>query len=206
MSHSENSENKELSKNSNEDIDKKNKNENIDDEDEDDDNDYEILSPDYFKYDYNYKIMVIGDSGVGKTCLTYRASTGEYQDKISPTLSFEFSPFFLRYKDKILKLEIWDTCGQEVYRSLINSFFKNSSLAIIVYSIDNENSFLSLEEWVRQCKGNCSPNTKFFLIGNKADMKDDRVISYEKGKEIMEKNNFEKFMETSAKSGFNVNK
>ena len=175
------------------------------DEDNEENEDYEILSPDYFKYDYNYKIIVIGNSGVGKTCLTYRASTGEFQDKVSPTLGFDYFPFFLRYKDKILKLEIWDTCGQEAYRALIKSFFTNSSLAIIVYAVDDENSFISIEEWVRQCKSNCSPDTKFILIGNKADLEDSRVISKEKGMEVKKNNNFEIFMETSAKSGFNVN-
>ena len=132
--------------------------------------DFEILARDYPKYDYNFKIIIIGNSGVGKTCLTLRASTGEFHDKEPPTLGFEYFPFFLKYKDKVLKLEIWDTCGQEAYRSLIKSFFKNSSMAIIVYSIDNTNSFNSIEEWVRQCKSSCSPETKFFLIGNKADI------------------------------------
>jgi GTPase SAR1 family protein len=67
-------------------------------------------------------------------------------------------------------LEIWDTCGQEQYRSLIKSFFSNSSLAIIAYAIDDKKSFNSIDEWVRQCKTSCSPDTKFFLIGNKADL------------------------------------
>ena len=174
-------------------------------EDSEEKEEYEILSSDSFKYDYNYKIIVIGNSSVGKTCLTYRASTGEFNDRMPPTLGFDYSPFFLRYKDKILKLEIWDTCGQESYRAIIKTFFTNASLAIIVYAIDDENSFLSVEEWVRQCKEKCSPTTKFFLIGNKVDLDDQRKVSYEKGKEIMKNNNIEFFIETSAKNGFNVN-
>ena len=139
----------------------------------DDDTDIELLSSDYPKYDHNFKIIVIGNSGVGKTCLTLRASTGEFQDKQPPTLGFEYCPFFLKYKDKVLKLEIWDTCGQEAYRSLIKSFFINSSLAIIVYAIDDKNSFSSINGWIRQCKISCSPETKFFLIGNKVDIDED---------------------------------
>ena len=134
----------------------------------------EILPSDYEQYDYNYKIIIIGNSGVGKTCLTYRATSGEFKEKMPPTLSFEYSPFILKYKGKILKLEIWDTCGQEAYRSLVKSFFINSSLAIIVYAIDDINSFKSLDEWVRQCKSSCSPETKFFLIGNKIDVDADQ--------------------------------
>ena len=134
----------------------------------------EILPSDYIKYDYNYKVIVIGDSGVGKTSVTYRATKREFLEKISPTLGFEYFPFVLKYKEKVIKLEIWDTCGQESYRSLIKSFFTNSSLAIIVYAIDDLKTFNSVDEWIRQCKTLCSPETKFVLIGNKADVEDEK--------------------------------
>ena len=136
--------------------------------------DLEILPSDYIKYDYNYKVIVIGDSGVGKTSVTYRATKREFLEKISPTLGFEYFPFVLKYKEKVIKLEIWDTCGQESYRSLIKSFFTNSSLAIIVYAIDDLKTFNSVDEWIRQCKTLCSPETKFVLIGNKADVEDEK--------------------------------
>ena len=136
--------------------------------------DFEILSSDSAQYDYNYKIIIIGDSGVGKTCLTYRATSGEFREKIAATIGFEYFPFVVKYQNKILKLEIWDTCGQEAYRSLIKSFFNNSSLAIIVYAIDNRKTFTSIDEWIRQCKSLCSPDTKFFLIGNKNDVESDK--------------------------------
>ena len=139
---------------------------------EEEDDNCEILPSDYAKHDYNYKIIVIGDSGVGKTSITYRATKNEFLEKISPTLGFEYFPFLLKYKEKIIKLEIWDTCGQEQYRALIKSFFTNSSLAIIVYAVDNLKSFDSLDEWIRQCKSLCPPETKFVLIGNKADVED----------------------------------
>ena len=133
-------------------------------------NEFEIFSGDSAVYDYNYKIIIIGDSGVGKTCLTLRATSGIFKEKLSATVGFEYLPFVVKYQDKILKLEIWDTCGQEVYRSLIRSFFHNSSLAIIVYSVDDKKSFTSIDEWIRQCRSLCSPDTKFFLIGNKNDI------------------------------------
>ena len=137
-------------------------------------NEFEVLPSDTSFYDYNYKIIIIGDSGVGKTCLTYRVTTGEFREKMAATIGFEFFPFIVKYKNKTLKLEIWDTCGQEAYRSLIKTFFNNSSLAIIVYAIDNRKSFDSIEEWIRQCKTLCSPDTKFFLIGNKSDVEDEK--------------------------------
>ena len=137
---------------------------------EDIDEKCEILTRDNIGFDFNYKVIIIGNSGVGKTCLTYYASTGQFLEKTPPTLGLEYSPFIIKYKEKIIKLEIWDTCGQEAYRSLIKSFFMNASLAIIVYAIDDFNSFKSIDEWVRQCKTTCSPETKFFLIGNKIDI------------------------------------
>ena len=136
--------------------------------------DFEILPKDSSIFDYNYKLIIIGDSSVGKTSLTHRAISGVFKVKNLPTIGFEFFPFIVKYKDTIIKLEIWDTCGQEAYRSLIKSYFSNSSLAIIVYAIDNRKSFNSIEEWIRQCKILCSPETKFFLIGNKNDVDDDQ--------------------------------
>jgi Ras-related protein Rab-1A len=137
---------------------------------EEDDNDYEKLPTDYVKSDYNYKVIVIGDSGVGKTCLTNFAVKGEFMEGVIPTVGYEFYPFVVRYKDKIIKLEIWDTCGQEKYRSLIDGFYNSSSLAVIVYAINEPKSFDSIDEWIRQCKIKCSPETKLVLIGNKADL------------------------------------
>jgi len=150
---------------------KNNKNENEINE-ESVNKDFEILPKDSSIFDYNYKLIIIGDSSVGKTSLTHRATNGVFKDKSFPTIGFEFFPFIVKYKDTIIKLEIWDTCGQEAYRSLVKSYFSNSSLAIIVYAIDNRKSFSSIEEWIRQCKSLCSPDTKFFLIGNKNDVDD----------------------------------
>ena len=167
--------------------------------------DFEILSPETLSVDYTYKLIVIGDSGVGKTCLTNRASNGNFNENMAATIGFEFFPFVTKYKNKTIKLEIWDTCGQEAYRSLIKSFFNNSSLAIIVYAVDNERSFSSIDEWIRQCRGLCSPGTKFFLIGNKNDV-ENKVVKTEQGQKIADDNKFDLFLETSAKSGFNVQK
>ena len=135
---------------------------------------FEVLASDSALYDFNYKIIIIGDSGVGKTCLSYRATQGTFREKLAATIGFEYFPFITKYKNKILKLEIWDTCGQEAYRSLIKSFFNNSSLAIIVYAVDNRKTFNSIEEWIRQCRSLCAPDTRFFLIGNKNDVEEDR--------------------------------
>ena len=97
---------------------------------------YEILKEEYINYDLAFKIIVIGNAGVGKSCLSMQATKRKFENNYLATVGFEFFVFNMKINSKILKLQIWDTCGQEVYRSLITSFYKNSSLAIIVYAID----------------------------------------------------------------------
>ena len=133
--------------------------------------DFEIISPES-NYDLNYKLIIIGDSAVGKTSITYRATTGVFSDKCAPTIGYEYFNFLVKYKSKIIKLEIWDTCGQEAYRSLIKTFFNNTSLAVIVYAINSRDSFDSIEEWIRTLRNLCSPKIRIFLIGNKNDIKE----------------------------------
>ena len=169
-------------------------------------NDYEILPEDYPKHDLSFKIIVIGDSGVGKSCLTMKATKNIFENYYSPTIGFEFYTFNVRIKEKNIRLQIWDTCGQEVYRSLINGFYRNSSLAILVYSIDSMKSFRNLEIWVNEIKLNSSPNVKVFLIGNKKDLEEKREVSSTKGKQFYKDHNLNMFLETSAKTGFNSQK
>ena len=164
----------------------------------------EVLSEQYKDYDLSFKIIVIGNSGVGKSCLALKATKNIFEEQFMSTVGFEFFAFNLKINDKIIKLQIWDTCGQEVYRSLISNFYRSSSMAIIVYAIDNQESFDDLDSWVKQLKTHSGPNVKIFIIGNKNDLEDKRVISKEEGEEFVKNNGFHKFMETSAKSGFNA--
>ena len=102
----------------------------------------EVLPEDYNQYDLSFKMIVIGDAGVGKSCLTTKASKGIFEETYSATIGFEFLVFNVKLNDKVIKLQIWDTCGQELYRSLISSFYRNASLAMMVYAIDNKESFV----------------------------------------------------------------
>lgn len=97
---------------------------------------YEILPEDYDKYDLSFKIIVVGDAGVGKSCLTMRATKNLFDEQYNATVGFEFFTFNIKINEMVIKLQVWDTCGQEIYRSLIANFYRNSSLAVIVYSID----------------------------------------------------------------------
>ena len=164
----------------------------------------EILSEEQSKFDLCFKLIVVGDCNVGKSSLIIKAIKNYFEELYSPTVGFEFLSFHIKISDQNIKLQIWDTCGQEVYRSLINSFYRNSSLAILVYSIDNKNSFKHLEEWLNDIKSQANPDIKIFLIGNKADLEDNRVISKDEGEKFCSDHQLSLFLETSAKTGFNA--
>ena len=167
----------------------------------------EILPNDSKNYDMSFKIIVIGDSGVGKSCLTLRATKDIFNQDYQPTIGFEFCTFTTKIKkndiEKIIKCQIWDTCGQEAYRSLIASFYKNASLAFIVYAINDKKSFQNIENWLNEVKYS-NPDIKIFLVGTKVDLDNERQVNIEEAKEIVNEHKFNFFIETSAKTGFNT--
>ena len=164
----------------------------------------QVLKEDPGDFDLSFKIIIIGDSFVGKSCLALKACKNLFTETYSPTIGFEFLTFFVKIEESNLKLQIWDTCGQEVYRSLISSFYHNSSLAILVYSIDNQNSFDSMESWLNKIKTLGNPDINIFLIGNKADLEENREVSKEMGEKFSKSHDVSLFLETSAKTGFNA--
>ena len=155
------------------------------------------------KYDINFKIIVIGNSGVGKSCLTLKATQDIFKEDFASTIGFQFFSFHVKINDKIFKLQIWDTCGQEIYRSLITNFYRSTALAIICYSVTDRKSFEEAEIWLKQVKMNSDPDCKVFLIANKIDLPN-RVVTSEEGMKYKKDNDFECYMETSAKTGVNV--
>ena len=116
-----NESNKEENNQKNENVNFNEDNDNADDEFLD--KDFEILQLNHYQYNHIFKIIIIGDSGVGKTCMTCKMMSEKFYEQPPPTVGFELFPFFVKYKEKIIKLEIWDTCGQEVYRSLNKIIF-----------------------------------------------------------------------------------
>ena len=170
----------------------------------DDEFNIELLPEDFAQYDISFKIIVIGDSGVGKSCLTTQAVRNNFEEFYQATVGFEFLTFNLRINNNVVKLQIWDTCGQEVYKSLISNFYRNSSLALIIYAINNKDSFQHAENWLNDLKNQSNPNVRVFLVGNKCDLEDQRVISKEEGERFKTEKKLDKFIETSAKTGENA--
>ena len=156
-------------------------------------------------FDYTFKILLIGDSGVGKSSLLIKGVKNIFLDQFISTIGYEF--FYLGYKinNKFIKLQLWDTCGQERYRSLIKSLYKNSSLTIMVYAINDNSSFNNLEFWLKEIKLNSQPNIPIFLIGNKNDIENERFVQIKNAKYFFYDYNLQFFMETSAKIGSSSN-
>ena len=163
----------------------------------------EILDEYHKKYDLNFKIILIGNIGVGKSCLSLKATKGIFLEEYISTIGFEFYCFNVKVNEKIIKLQIWDTCGQEAYRSLIKNFYRNASLAIVVYSVEDLQSFNDIDIWLKQVKTYGTSSCKIFLIGNKIDT-DNRKVSTEMGIKCKNDFFFDCFMETSAKDGINI--
>ena len=166
---------------------------------------YEILQNKVDKYDFNFKIIIIGNSGIGKSSITNRGTKNIFYNDFSSTIGFENYSFNIKLYEKIIHLHIWDTCGQEKFRSLIRNFYRKASLAFIVYSVTDRESFEQVDTWIREIKDNTdNPDIKIFLIGNKIDLENLRVVQTEEGQKYAEENNLDKFVEVSAKSGFNA--
>jgi len=164
----------------------------------------QFLKDEIAHYDISFKIIIIGDSFVGKSSLTIKAAKNIFDNYYTATVGFEFFTMLFKISSKVIRLQIWDTCGQEEYRSLIQNFYRNASLAIIVYSIDKRTSFENLEIWLNEIKEKGNPDVKIFLVGNKNDLIENREVSTEEGEKFYETHKLNFFIEASAKTGLNA--
>ena len=163
----------------------------------------QVLPEDYDKYDLSFKITIIGDAGTGKSCISNKAIRNSFEEAYNSTVGFEFLSLNIRINDKVIGLQIWDCCGQETYKSIISNFYKNSSISIIVYSIDSKESFQHIENWLKEIK-NSNPDSKIILLGNKSDLENSRKVSKDEGEKFTKEHKLDMFFETSAKTGYTV--
>jgi len=155
-------------------------------------------------YDQKIKIMIIGESLVGKTSLITRYTNNSFSGDYLTTVGIDFQTKFLNINDKTIKVELWDTAGQERFRNIAKNYFQSSDGFLIVYDITSKTSFEKLSFWNEQVNLNAPEKTKYIIIGNKKDLEEKREVKTEEG-ENFAKNNKVKFYETSAKDGINVN-
>ena len=154
-------------------------------------------------FDYLFKYIIIGDAAVGKSNLLLRYAHGQFKPEYQLTIGVEFGAKNVQIRGKTYRVQIWDTAGQENFRSITRAYYKNSVCALVVYDISSRDSFNNVSTWIEDCK-NQSPKTIYMvLVGNKSDLEDKRQVSTEEGQELADKYGM-LFFETSAKNGQNV--
>ncbi len=153
-------------------------------------------------YNYLIKFIIIGDAAVGKSNLLVRYTSGQFKEEYQLTIGVEFGSNNVIIGDNTYRIQIWDTAGQENFRSITRSYYKNTACAIIVYEISNKKSFENISSWIEECKNTAPKSILMVLVGNKCDL-DNREVTEEEGREFAEKNGM-LFFETSAKTGKNV--
>ncbi|XP_015516029.2 ras-related protein Rab-3 isoform X1 [Neodiprion pinetum] len=178
----------------------------------------EITSPDYAmagqdpkwqkdaadqNFDYMFKLLIIGNSSVGKTSFLFRYADDSFTSAFVSTVGIDFKVKTVFRHDKRVKLQIWDTAGQERYRTITTAYYRGAMGFILMYDITNAESFNSVQDWVTQIKTYSWDNAQVILVGNKCDMEDERVISFERGKQLADQLGVQ-FFETSAKENVNV--
>ncbi|CAH0384117.1 unnamed protein product [Bemisia tabaci] len=154
-------------------------------------------------YDYLFKLLLIGDSGVGKTCVLFRFSEDAFNSTFISTIGIDFKIRTIDMDGKKIKLQIWDTAGQERFRTITTAYYRGAMGIMLVYDITNEKSFDNIKNWIRNIEENASADVEKMLLGNKCELEDRRAVSKERGEQLAIEYGI-KFMEISAKNSINV--
>ncbi|KAI0989206.1 hypothetical protein GJ496_001462 [Pomphorhynchus laevis] len=154
-------------------------------------------------FDYMFKILIIGNSSVGKTSFLFRYADDSFTNAFVSTVGIDFKVKTIVRQDKRIKLQIWDTAGQERYRTITTAYYRGAMGFLLMYDVTNEESFNAVQDWCTQIKMYSWDNAQVVLVGNKCDLEEYRVITYERGRLLAEQLGME-FFETSAKENTNV--
>ncbi|KAK9124114.1 hypothetical protein Sjap_013716 [Stephania japonica] len=155
-------------------------------------------------YDYLIKLLLIGDSGVGKSCLLLRFSDDSFTTSFITTIGIDFKIRTIELDGKRIKLQIWDTAGQERFRTITTAYYRGAMGILLVYDVTDESSFNNIRNWIRNIEQHASDNVNKILVGNKADMDESkRAVPTSRGQALADEYGI-KFFETSAKTNFNV--
>ncbi|CAF1165068.1 unnamed protein product [Rotaria sordida] len=154
-------------------------------------------------YDYLFKLLLIGDSGVGKTCVLLRFCDSAFSTTFISTIGIDFKIRTIELDGRKIKLQIWDTAGQERFKTITTAYYRGAMCIMLVYDITSEKSFDNIKNWIRNIQEHASAEVERMLIGNKCDMLDKRQVTREKGENLANEYGI-KFMETSAKGNINV--
>ena len=154
-------------------------------------------------YDHMFRYIIVGDMAVGKSCLLLQFTDHKFRHQHELTIGVEFGGKTIEVKGKNVKIQIWDTAGQEAFQAITRTYYKGAIGALLVYDITRKETFDHINKWLQEVKLNGSKDICCILIGNKKDLEENRQVKYEEGKKLAEDNNL-LFLETSAKTAENV--
>jgi len=154
-------------------------------------------------YDYLFKLVLIGDSGVGKSCLLLRFADDNFTDSYISTIGVDFRFRTITIDEKVVKLQIWDTAGQERFRTITSAYYRGADGIIMVYDVTSSDSFDHVEEWLSEVDRYANEDTAKLLLGNKADLIEEKVVPEADAQAFADRIGID-FMETSAKMATNV--
>ena len=156
-------------------------------------------------YDLTLKLLVVGDSSVGKTNFVMRLTNNEFSKNYMTTSGIDLKTTDIEIKNKKIHIQLWDTAGQEKYKAITKNLFLKVMGALIIYDITNEASYNNLKSWVKLIKEECGKHMQLIILGNKSDLNDERKISKDEAINYAKEQNIE-YIETSSKTGENVKK
>jgi Ras-related protein Rab-8A len=149
------------------------------------------------------KLLLIGDSGVGKSCLLLRFSDDQFTQSFITTIGIDFKIKTIELDGKRIKLQIWDTAGQERFRTITTAYYRGAMGILLIYDVTDEKTYGNIRNWIRQIEQHAAPQVTKVLIGNKADMTQDKKVEQSRGQALADEYHI-KFFEASAKTNLNV--
>jgi len=155
------------------------------------------------EYDYLFKLLLIGDSGVGKSCLLLRFADDTYTESYISTIGVDFKIRTIELETKTVKLQIWDTAGQERFRTITSSYYRGAHGIIVVYDVTDQDTFSNVRQWLQEIDRYACEGVNKLLVGNKSDLEGKRGVEYNAAKEFADQLGIP-FLETSAKNATNV--
>eukprot|EP00013_Stygamoeba_regulata_P013936 CAMPEP_0177667574 /NCGR_PEP_ID=MMETSP0447-20121125/22196_1 /TAXON_ID=0 /ORGANISM="Stygamoeba regulata, Strain BSH-02190019" /LENGTH=201 /DNA_ID=CAMNT_0019173815 /DNA_START=426 /DNA_END=1031 /DNA_ORIENTATION=+ len=155
------------------------------------------------EYDFLYKLLLIGDSGVGKSCLLLRFADNTYTESYISTIGVDFKVRTIQLEGKTIKLQIWDTAGQERFRTITSSYYRGAHGIIVVFDVTDQVSYNNVKQWLKEIERYACENVNKLLVGNKCDLEDKRQVADETAREFADDLQIS-YIETSAKNATNV--